>query len=269
MDLAVGTHCVTTVTAYVADEADVVVAGAGTAGCVAAIAAARNGADVLLVERYGYLGGMMTSGNAGLTKYIVHEKNQADYREIIEQLSSDPASVQVVGGIPMEITRRLIDSGGGIATNGHAGSYVFTSQADFKYLLLDMMEEAGVRLLLHSLIVDVEMDEESICGIVVESKSGRQIILGRTFIDATGDGDVGALAGAPCVVGVGPGDLAADSGTPLGTTHPMGIMFRMGNIDMERCFEYLYDHPEQFIPQPFALMGLREAYDSFKKGDMM
>jgi len=269
MDLAVGTLYKTQVTAHVTDGADVVVAGAGTAGCVAAIAAARTGSDVLLVERSGYLGGMMTSGNAGLTKYIVHEKSQTDYREVVKQLATDPASVQVVGGIPMEITQRLIDSGAGIATNGQPGSYVFTSQADFKYLLLEMMEEAGVRLLLHSLIVDVAMNGLSISGIVVENKAGRQVILGRTFVDATGDGDVGALAGAPCVVGVAPGDLAADSGTPLGAMHPMGIMFRMGNIDMQSCFEHLFEHPEQFVPQPFALMALAEAYESFRRGDMM
>ena len=82
MDLYVGGVYKSVVEAEVIAKADVLVAGGGTAGVVAAIAAARNGADVLLVERQGCLGGMMTGGNAGLTKYVVHEKSQAEYREV-------------------------------------------------------------------------------------------------------------------------------------------------------------------------------------------
>ena len=269
MELGVGATYRSTVEASVVAEADVLVAGGGTAGCVAAIAAARNGADVLLVERQGFLGGMLTAGNAGMTKYVVHEKSQAEYREVLAQLEEDPASVQVIGGLPMEITQRLMDTGAGIGTYGAAGSYVFTAQDDFKFLLLTMMEAAGVRLLLHSLIVDVIKEGDSIQGVVVENKSGRQVLLAKTVVDATGDGDVAAKAGAPFVVGVAEGDLAAEAGTPLGTMQTMGVMFRMGNIDMERCFEHLLAHREQFVPQPFALLGLDEAYEAFKRGDMM
>ena len=266
--LQVGDVYKSTVEAQVVAQADVLVAGGGTAGCVAAIAAARNGADVLLVERQGFLGGMMTAGNAGLTKYIVHEKSQTEYREVLAQLAEDPASVQVIGGLPMEITQRLMDTGAGIGTDGTAGSYVFTAQDDFKFLLLTMMEEAGVRVLLHSLIVDVVKEGDSLAGVVVENKSGRQVILGKMVIDASGDGDVSARAGAPFVVGVAEGDAAAETGTPLGSMQAMGVMFRMGNIDMERCFQYLLAHREQFMPQSFALLGLEEAYEAFKKGDM-
>ena len=266
--LQVGDVYKSTVEAQVVAQADVLVAGGGTAGCVAAIAAARNGADVLLVERQGFLGGMMTAGNAGLTKYIVHEKSQTEYREVLAQLAEDPASVQVIGGLPMEITQRLMDTGAGIGTDGTAGSYVFTAQDDFKFLLLTMMEEAGVRVLLYSLIVDVVKEGDSLAGVVVENKSGRQVILGKMVIDASGDGDVSARAGAPFVVGVAEGDAAAETGTPLGSMQAMGVMFRMGNIDMERCFQYLLAHREQFMPQSFALLGLEEAYEAFKKGDM-
>lgn len=197
------------------DETDVLVAGGGTAGCIAAIAAARNGASVLLVEGRGFLGGMMTGGNVGLTKYIVHEKNEAEYRRVWAQLATDPSSVQIVGGIPIEVTKRLIDMKAAIGTHGTGGSYVFTAQQDFKWFLLEMMKEAGVKLLLHSLIVDVIKDGNTLKGIVVENKSGSQALLARAFIDATGDGDVAAKAGAPFVVGVGPNDVAARHGTPL------------------------------------------------------
>jgi len=269
VNLTIGSVYEKVVKTDVVAQADVLVAGGGTAGSVAAIAAARNGADVLLVERRGFLGGMMTGGNAGLTKYIVHEKSQADYRDVLVQLERDPASVQVIGGLPMEITQRLLDSGAGIGTHGVAGSYVFTSQSEFKFLLLQMMEEAGVRLWLHSLIVDVMIQGRAIQGIVVESKPGRQALLAKVTIDATGDGDVAARAGAPYVVGVAEGDLAAKAGAAEGTMQAMGVIFRVGNIDMQRCFEHLLAHREQFAPQPFALLGLDEAYAAFRRGDMM
>ena len=279
--LTVGSVLRREVAAEVVDEADVVVAGGGTAGCVAAIAAARNGADVLLIERSGTLGGMMTTGNAGLTKYIVHEKSQADYRGVLADLATDPSAVQVVGGLPLELARRLMESGAAVGTAGTAGSYVFTSQADFKWLLFTMMEEAGVRLLLHSLLVDVVAEDPCtraklgagpgalVKGLVVENKAGRQVVLGRCFIDATGDGDVAARSGAPFVVGAGPDDLATRDGTPLGTMQGMGVMFRVGNVDMPRCFEYLKEHQDQFAVQPFALLGLNEACENFMKGEMM
>jgi ribulose 1,5-bisphosphate synthetase/thiazole synthase len=269
VNLTVGQIYKSAVETEVIARADVLVAGGGTAGAVAAIAAARNGADVLLVERRGFLGGMMTGGNAGLTKYIVHEKSQAEYRQVLAELERDPAAVQVIGGLPMEITRRLMDGGAGIGTHGAAGSYVFTSQSEFKYLLLEMMAEAGVRLMLHSLIVDAIVEEGTIRGVVVESKSGRQALLAQTAIDATGDGDVAARAGAPFVVGVAEGDLATQAGTPEGSMQAMGVMFRVGNVDMQRCFEYLLAHRDQSAPQPFALLGLDEAYEAFRRGDMM
>lgn len=269
MDLTVGSVYRTAVEAEVVAKADVLVAGGGTAGAVAAIAAARSGSEVLLVERRGYLGGMMTGGNAGLTKFIVHEKSQADYRKVLAELERDPAAVQVIGGLAMEITQRLLDSGAGIGTHGTAGSYVFTSQSEFKFLLFEMMQEAQVRLMLHSLIVDAITVDGAIRGLVVEGKSGRQALLGGVVVDATGDGDVAALAGAPYVVGVAEGDVAAEAGAAEGTMQAMGVIFRVGNVDMQRCFEYLLEHREQFAPQPFALLGLDEAYEAFQQGDMM
>ena len=257
-----------TVRATVTREVDVIVAGGGTAGVVAAIAAARAGAGVLLVEGRGFLGGMMTGGNAGLTKYIVHEKSQAAYRDVVADLATKPETVQAVGGIPMEITRRLLDSGGGIGTHGTAGSYVFTDPLAFKWLLLDMMEEAGVELLLHSLVVDVIKVDETVSGIVVENKSGREALLGRILIDATGDGDLAAKSGVPFVTGVGPDDLTAKEGTPLETMQSMGVMFRMAGVDMARCFDYLKEHPEHFGVQSFALMSLEDACEAFLKGEM-
>jgi hypothetical protein len=269
MGLEIGASVRRVVEAKVVDRAQVVVAGGGSAGCVAAIAAARAGADVLLVEQHGYLGGMMTAGNAGLTKYIVHETGCEAYQDVLKDLVCAPESVHVIGGLAMEITQRLIDRGAAIATAGQAGSYVFTAQADFKYLLLTMMEEAGVRLRLHSLIVDVLKDGDRATGVVLECKSGRQVALGDVFVDATGDGDLAAKAGASFFVGIGPDDLGAKDGAPLGAMGAMGIMFRMGNVDLGRCFEYLQTHMDQFRMQRCALLGFGEAYEAFQQGDMM
>lgn len=257
-----------TVVAPVTEEVDILVAGGGTAGCVAAIAAARAGATVLLVERQGFLGGMLTAGNAGMTKFTVHDRNPSEYRKLMRMLETDPAAVQIVGGIPMEITRRLISAGAATASYGQPGTYVFTAPEEFKWLLLEMIEQAGARLLLHSSTVDVIKEGNRLRGVVIESKAGREVILADKVVDCTGDGDVAAQAGAPFILGVGPDDLAAKGGHPVGAMQAMGVMFRMANIDMERCFQYLLENPQMVRLQPFALMGLEEAQASFLRGDM-
>lgn len=257
------------VSAAVYDKVDVLVAGGGTAGVLAAIAAARGGAKTLLVEQSGVLGGMLTRGNAGLTKYTVHEGDAATYRRLIGTIKNDPSSVQIVGGITMEITRRLIASGAGLATDGEPGTYVFTSAEDFKCLLIDLMQETKVELLFHSMIVGAIAESNALKGVVMESKSGREIILAKTVIDCTGDGDVASRAGAPFQLGSGPDDLVTKHGLKPNTMQAMGVMFRMANIDIMKTFHFLRENPKVFRMQLFALMPLEEAIERFRKKDMM
>jgi len=264
MKLTPGESVSQTVLAQVREGADVVVAGGGTAGVVAAIAAARTGAKTLLIERRHFLGGVMTGGNAGLTIYTVHDERPKEHHKIIARLATDPASVQIAGGIPLEIAERLLASGAAVGTSGTAGNYVFTSQTDFKCLLLDMMAESGVRLLLHSTVVDVLKEGDTVQGLTLENKSGRQIVPARIVIDATGDGDVAARAGAPFIVGVGPDDPCAQSGGALGQMHGMGFMFRMGNVDVEQLLAHLRNHPEVFGSQFVSLMGIGEVCANFR-----
>ena len=258
------------VTAPVVEEVDVLVAGGGSAGVVAAIAAARAGARTLLAERRGFLGGMMTGGNAGLTNFIVHQKSQAVQREIVSALADDRGSVQIVGGIPMEIAERLLASSDAVGTEGTAGSYVFTSQVAFKWLLMDLVEEAGAELMLHSLASDVVLGDGSLRGVLFETKDGPVAVLAKAVVDATGDGDIAAKAGCEAVLGVGPDDLAArHDPAQLGSMSAMGVMYRVGNVDLERCFEHLEAHPEQFSVQALALYSLEDAAARFRRGEMV
>ncbi|MBU0715808.1 MAG: FAD-dependent oxidoreductase, partial [Verrucomicrobia bacterium] len=244
---------------------DVVVAGGGTAGVVAALAAARNGAKTLLIERYGFLGGMMTAGNAGLTKYVVHSTDPSDYAKVLGRLADHPSDVQIVGGIPMEITNELLKSGAGIGTDRTAGSYVFTSSEDFKYQLLTLLQRAGVKLLLHSWIVDVLKEGNTIKSVIVENKSGRQALLGKIIIDATGDGDVAARAGAPFTIC----KISAKASSKSSSLSAMGVMFKVGNVNLLQLFEYLKTNPDRFQIQRCALLSLADAFKKLTNGEMM
>ena len=103
---------------------DTVVCGGGTAGVIAALASARNGSKTLLIEKGHYLGGMMTMGNAGLTKYVMHGIDDKEQYKINEKLRTNPENVQIIGGIPLELTNKLIANNDALGTHGTGASYV-------------------------------------------------------------------------------------------------------------------------------------------------
>jgi hypothetical protein len=186
-------------------ETEVLVIGGGTAGVSAAVAAARNGAEVILVERLGYLGGLATGGLIALLLTL-----------------DDGRGRQVIGGLCQEITDRLQQRGAAhfpsraewgsadeklIAHNqqwglvwGHAPHRVRYSVAydaeEFKFALNTMTEEAKARVLFHCYACDAIVDGDRITGVTFQSKSGRFAILAKTVIDASGDGDIFTSAGA-------------------------------------------------------------------------
>jgi succinate dehydrogenase/fumarate reductase flavoprotein subunit len=181
----------------VLDTTDVLVVGGGPAGVVAAIAARRAGAKVTLVERYGHFGGLWTGG---LVLVVLGH--------IVK------GGKQVCQGIGEEMLRRL-DKLDGAIINRRPGVNPTVDAEAVKYLMVEMIEEAGVKVFLHCWGVEAVVNARAVQGVVFESKSGRQAILAKVVIDATGDGDVFASAGARFEH----------------RSHNVGLVWRVGNLD--------------------------------------
>jgi len=178
-------------------KTDVLVVGGGSAGVVAAIAASRAGAKATIVERYGHFGGLWTGGLV-LT--------------ILGHIAKGPK--QVCQGIGEEMMRRL-DKMDSAIINRKPGSNPIIDAEAAKYLMVEMIDEAKVQVFLHCWGVEAVTLNDSLCGAVFESKSGRQAILAKVVVDATGDGDIFAAAGAQFEH----------------RSHNIGLASRIGNLD--------------------------------------
>lgn len=192
---------------------DVAVVGGGCAGLAAALAAARNGARVALIERLGFLGGCATA-----TMMDVFWMYRAGDRKGVE-------------GIGIEVLRRLKEQGG---VDGEPGYRVYVDSEKLKVLADQMVVEAGVHLWLDTLGVTPVMEGEAVGGVIIESKSGRQAIRARVVVDASGDGDIAARAGS-----------AFEMGRPEdGRLQPVSTSFRLSNVDFDGVRTYWTEHPE-------------------------
>ena len=259
-----------TITAKRAKEYDVVVCGGGTAGVAAALAAARQGASVLILERSFFIGGMLTEGNAGITKFTDHCRDAKEYKnEIIDTLATDPKSVQCVRGIAREFCMRLIEAGEADGTNGDCGSYVFTNRYAAQITLLDMLDEAKVDVLYDTRVCHVVKDGDVLKSVIAVNKDGFVEFPAKCFIDTTGDADVATLSGAEMAVGAGPNDIAEGGDVQPGQMQPMGVMYRVTNVDYDTLFAFLDEHPETYKPQVLAMQSYEDAKESYLKGDMV
>jgi hypothetical protein len=200
---------------------DVVVAGGGTAGVFAALAAARGGAKTALIESKGYVGGIAVEGGCGLHSFFNLWK---------------PFNVEkrmVVRGIPEEFIQRLYKAGG---CSGHNDTILRTEYDGdtlcidveiYKFIAHDMLREAGVHVMVNTMAVDVIREGGRIRAIIAESHQGAEAVCGTIFIDATGYGDISERAGASYTE---PND------------HPVVNSIGVSGIDIDKYYSFLKDH---------------------------
>ena len=198
---------------------DVVIAGGGTAGVVAAIAAARQGARTILIESKGYLGGVAVEGGTAIHSFYNLWKAFPDVEKR-----------QVVRGIPAEMIERLVDMGGCTGYPEMQTSYDYDSVCTaidtelYKLNAFEMLAEAGVYVCVNTLLVGAIREGSALKGVILESRSGREAIFAKSFVDCTGYGDLAAFAGASFSE---PNDYAV--------ANSMGL----GNVDLEKFYQYL------------------------------
>lgn len=200
---------------------DVLVIGGGNAGCAAALAAARNGARTLLVERYGFLGGTATAAMVG------------------PWMTFHSGAERIVGGIAQEIVERLVAMGGSPGHIADSSDYV-ASITPFdpevhKALLFDLMRESGVHLLLHAYFLDALRDRRgAVRGARVATVGGLREYEAAITIDASADAHVAASAGA-----------RVQQGDQRGRVQPASLMFRISHVDLAQTAAYVRDNPAE------------------------
>jgi hypothetical protein len=237
-------------------EPDVLVIGGGPAGIGAAVAAARNGAKVLLIERYGFVGGNLTVAMVN-PMFTFH----------------DVQGNQVIRGIAGELVNRLVAK---TLSLGHVTDLTFdnASMSPFdpegmKLVLFELLQEAGVELMLHTMFSDATLDDKgNLASVIVENKSGRLAIVPKLVIDCSADADVVARIGAPFIKG-----RESD-----GAMQPVTLFYRVAGVDipnlkawMKSNRQLLKDSPtdEEIDAQSaLAFLGLNEIIkEAMEKGE--
>jgi len=204
---------------------DIVVSGGGPAGIGAALAAAKNGAKVLIVEQYAFLGGCATFGMPLLVFHTLKGE-------------------KIIEGVAQEFVDELLKIDG--VTNhvplpaGHISTYTLMDSEAVKYIAQKMLVEAGVEILFHSQVVDavmdkgaVRLDQGAVRGVVIQNKQGRFEAEAKNIIDGTGDADVAFKAGVEVKKG-------------SETTHKMQALtmnFRLGGVDLEKLTQWIDQDP--------------------------
>ena len=226
----------------VAARADLLVVGGGPAGIAAAVSGARNGLSAMLVERYPYLGGL-ASGGMVLVLDDMCNGEEISVRGLSAELIDRLERLGLAVSPPAADRRsdwamwRKWSRWGVFDFTSHAKPqpicYAVAFDPDgFKRVSNDMVAEAKINLRLHSWFAKSIVEEGRIKGVIVEGKEGRQALMGEVVVDATGDLDVAASAGAPFTAG----------------SYIVTTVFRLGGVDCEEAERFEYEEPEAFAP---------------------
>jgi len=201
---------------------DVVVIGGGISGSLAAISAGRLGANVLLVERYGFLGGCLTAASVG------------------PMMTFHAGKKQVIQGLPNEVIERLKSKQGSLGHLYDTTTYTYTvtpfDAELMKITLEEMCHEANVDILYHTLFLGAQVKGNQILAVELASKHERLLMNGKLFIDATGDAEVAYKTGVTVQVG-----RESD-----GLNQPLTMNFKMGPIDITMVKDYIRHHMDDF-----------------------
>lgn len=209
----------------------------GPAGIGAALGAAAAGADVILVERYGFLGGNATAALVMPLMSFYTDKPRAEKEGATTLFRTDHGPGEpVIAGILKVFLERLVKASGAIAPTLKTGYTVPFDPEIFKLVALDMLDEAGVHFLFHAFASDTMVKDRTLNGVVFETKSGPLVIHARVVIDSTGDGDIAASSGAPYEIGRQDDRLV----------QPMTLMFRMADFERTAFENYVKEHPDQW-----------------------
>jgi ribulose 1,5-bisphosphate synthetase/thiazole synthase len=255
-------------------DTDVLVAGGGTAGFVAAIAAARNGAKVLLVEQRDHLGGTHSGGMVMMIRSMRHMKapKNADHKKVmIASYESSYEDEQLVFSIAQEYVDRMLENGAAWGVKGQATARQLFDPEFAKWIIEKMVLEAGAQVWYYARTTDVLMSGNAVTGVVIEDMQERIEVSAKVTIDATGDGEVAAAAGA-----------RFEKGDPqTGFGQPMTLYFTIGGVNLEKTLAYIRDNPGEFGPdyvdtiarlrkegKPFTVLPFRQKItEALAKGD--
>ncbi len=221
-------------------ETDVLVIGGGPSGITAALAAAEDGLNVMLVESRSFVGGNMTIG-LPILGFLGQKGNQ------------------IIKGLPQKLIDRLKAVQ---ASSEHRPcplhmSLTLVEPEAVKTVALQLLTESNVEVLFYAFCADVVMEDDALKGVIIESKAGREVILAKTIIDCSGDADVAYRAGVPC-----------EYGNEEGGVQPPTLMFCLGGVDTEKLRTSVAEEPRtyltDFIPaeyfgqnNQFVLVGMR------------
>lgn len=201
---------------------DVIVVGGGISGVMSAITAARNGANTLIIEKYGFMGGMLTTAGVGpMMTYHVEDR-------------------QVIKGSIGELIDRMVakkkSPGHVFDTIGYTYTVTPFDAEAMKHELELMLLESGANILYHTMLSDVKVSDGKVDSLTISNKDGLSEISAKVYIDATGDGDLSAWAGVPFTKG-----REED-----GACQPMTMNMKMSHVDIEGVKAFVKSNPDEF-----------------------